>query len=69
MTTSGHSVDIAKGYGLEGPDLILDRSKISLFSTDEKGSEAHPISYPMDTWSDFSGGKVAWARSWPLTSI
>jgi len=30
-------------------------------------SEAHPPSYPMGTGGLFVGGKVAEARSWPLT--
>jgi len=31
--------------------------------------EAHRASYPMGTRYSFSGGKAAWAWSWPLTSI
>jgi len=35
----------------------------------QTGSEAHPASYMMDTRCPFTGGKVARAWSWPLTSI
>jgi hypothetical protein len=33
------------------------------------GSGANPASYPMGTRVSFTGGKAAWAWSWPLTSI
>jgi hypothetical protein len=40
----------------------------SLYHRVQTGSWAHPASYPMGTRGYFSGGKVAGAWSWPLTS-
>jgi hypothetical protein len=44
---------------------ILGRAKICLHSV-QTGSGVHPV---LGTGGDFSGGKMARAWSWPLTSI
>jgi hypothetical protein len=53
-------VGIATGYVLRGRNTSTSRGKIS--------SLLHPASYPVGTGCTFSGGKSAWAWSWPLTS-
>jgi len=50
-------------------DLQLTAGNFSLHNRVQKGSGAHPASYPIDTRGSFPGGKPAGAWSWPLTSI
>jgi hypothetical protein len=60
------SVGIAISYGVRFPAAV---SNLSLLHSLQTGSRFHPASYWMDIWDSFSGGKVAGAWSWPLTSI
>jgi hypothetical protein len=41
----------------------------SLYHRVQRGSGAHPTSYPMGTRGSFPGGKAAGVWSWPLVSI
>jgi hypothetical protein len=55
--------------GLSGVRVPAGAGNFSLHHRVQTGSGAHPASYPMDTRGCFSGGNVAGAWSWPLTSI
>jgi hypothetical protein len=57
------SLGIATGYEPDIPGSISARQNISLLHSVQIGSDAHPASYPMGAWSNFSGGKPAGARS------
>jgi hypothetical protein len=67
------SVGIALGYGLEDRGskvrFPVGAGNFSLHNSVQKGSGAHPASYPMGTRGSFPEGKTAGAWSWPLTSI
>jgi hypothetical protein len=52
-------VGTAIGYGMGDRDLISGRGKeFSLFHSVQTGSEAHPVSYSMDTGGSFPRGKA-----------
>jgi hypothetical protein len=67
------SIGIALGYGLDDRGskvrFAAGAGNFSLHHRVQKGSGAHPASYPMGTRVSFPGGKAAGAWSWPLTSI
>jgi hypothetical protein len=66
-------IGIALGYGLDDRDprvrFPAEAGNISLYHRVQKGSRAHPASYPMGTRGSFPGGKAAGAWSWQQTSI
>jgi hypothetical protein len=64
LSSTGSSVGIITGYGLNGKSSIPGRRRdISLFHKVHTGSGAHPASYPMGT------AIAAGARKWPLISM
>jgi len=55
--------------GWSGVTVSAGAGNFSVHRRVQKGSGAHPASYPMDTRGSFTGGKAAGAWSWPLTSV
>jgi hypothetical protein len=55
------SVGIARGYVLDGPVSIPVTATFFFSPQNETGSGAHPVYYPMGTWSYFLGSKAAGA--------
>jgi hypothetical protein len=56
-------VGIVLGYGLDNGGsrirFLVGAGNFSLYHHVQNGSEAHPVSYPMDTRGSFPGGKAA----------
>jgi hypothetical protein len=73
MKSRDSSVCIALDYGLDDRGSRVrfpaGAGNFSLHHSVQKGSGAHPASYPTKTRGFFPGSKAAGAWSWPLTSI